>query len=642
MKRFISFLMMLSLLTTMIAGSFSSSAQQLNKERKTQAPFAPPRARSQEFLDKLPPNIRRGGTPEAKAAWDQLTPEQREVVKAKVNAIFEEARAKAVREKGQMTGNGRPGGAARKTWKDIIQLKKNGTEVDSTTVFTNQNGEQRQFSSKERESVSALEAAPSQARRSNKNSQTSGAMLQHRNSMLSISSTSAPGAPASGKALWNKSGSRTETAFAHAPRAAAMRQQTSPPKTVDQFVADFYQGALGRQPSPTEAAQKSNELAQSQAQGLSQLIVTGKSLGYMLFQSQEYVNRGRSDRDYVYDLYKAWLQREPDQSGWDFWTGGVGRDGRAAVLEAFAVCGEFQDLLASLYNAASYDADSDYLTDHFEDRLADAFTPFYHISGYEVDQFATFNNSVPQTVKQRLGQTPISHYRVQPLGFDYNYYGQLVSVLRIDYLTLWDHDSGLVTGGACDAFPGLNSLEGMQAHDLDNERSAVLVAAPVWGYYYNTDPMAYSAYSYFTTAHEDTLTDKTRYYDYPDNPVPAGWHIHLASSLYKHGTYAFNPDYLPIVPDYIIYGAIAGVDYACYRWTWGNGYFGWQDLACLAAMYYAYGVFYGCAVERFIDLGGQYADRRINVGEPNSPINGSGFIQDDSHKLYSKLVNPVF
>lgn len=40
--------------------------------------------------------------------------------------------------------------------------------------------------------------------------------------------------------------------------------------------------------------------------------------------------------------------------------------------------------------------------------------------------------------------------------------------------------------------------------------------------------------------------------------------------------------------------------------------------------------FYGCAIDRFSDQGGMFADanRRINVGELNRPINGSGFIQD--------------
>ena len=62
-------------------------------------------------------------------------------------------------------------------------------------------------------------------------------------------------------------------------------------------------------------------------------------------------------------------------------------------------------------------------------------------------------------------------------------------------------------------------------------------------------------------------------------------------------------------------------------------------------MYYAYGLFYGCAVERFVDQGGRFADLRINVGEPNNPINGALFIQNDStesFRLYSKLVNRVF
>ena len=54
---------------------------------------------------------------------------------------------------------------------------------------------------------------------------------------------------------------------------------------------------------------------------------------------------------------------------------------------------------------------------------------------------------------------------------------------------------------------------------------------------------------------------------------------------------------------------------------------------------------YGCAVERFIDQGGSIANIQINVGEPNNPINGALFIQNDtpqSFHLYSKLVNPVF
>ena len=56
-------------------------------------------------------------------------------------------------------------------------------------------------------------------------------------------------------------------------------------------------------------------------------------------------------------------------------------------------------------------------------------------------------------------------------------------------------------------------------------------------------------------------------------------------------------------------------------------------------------VFYGCLVERFANQGGMSAPTRINVGEPNQPINGCGFIRDDrgeSGYLYQKLLTPVF
>ena len=289
------------------------------------------------------------------------------------------------------------------------------------------------------------------------------------------------------------------------------------------------------------------------------------------------------------------------------------------------------------------DADADGLPESFENSVADSFTPFYHVSAYETDNFATFVNSPTQTVAQRLGPNPFSHFGVKPLGFAYNYWGQLVSVLRIDYLTLWDHDSGIVTGGNCAAFPGLTDITGAigQGHEFDNERSAVLVAAPVSSYTYNLNPSAYSAYSYYTAAHEFAPNDKSAYADFPTNPIPAGWHIHLALALSKHSTYTFNPDYLPLAPDYAIAGALAAVDYYCYRSVFDYD-FGWNDLACLAAQYYINGLLFECAVERFFDQGGRYADTRINVGDPNHPLNGATFIQDNTHGLRDKFDIPIF
>jgi len=118
--------------------------------------------------------------------------------------------------------------------------------------------------------------------------------------------------------------------------------------TMDQFVKNFYQGALNRQPNATELSAWTDQLRQAYSQGQTQLLGTAKYLGRQLFKSQEYINRGRVDRDYVYDLYKGFLQREPDQSGWDNWTTQVGINGRDAVRQGFEESPEFATKVASL------------------------------------------------------------------------------------------------------------------------------------------------------------------------------------------------------------------------------------------------------------------------------------------------------
>jgi RHS repeat-associated protein len=66
-----------------------------------------------------------------------------------------------------------------------------------------------------------------------------------------------------------------------------------------------------------------------------------KSLGVSLFTSQEYINRPRNDTEFVYDLYKAYLYREPDSGGWTFWVSQVALNGRNQVRLAFDLAPEF-------------------------------------------------------------------------------------------------------------------------------------------------------------------------------------------------------------------------------------------------------------------------------------------------------------
>ena len=206
--------------------------------------------------------------------------------------------------------------------------------------------------------------------------------------------------------------------------------------------------------------------------------------------------------------------------------------------------------------------------------------------------------------------------------------------MRIDYLSIWDHDSGLVGGGACayNLF-GLNDIVGqLGSHNLDNERSAALVAAQVQDYTYSTSPSAYYAYDFYTAAHEGTLADQSRYHT-PAQPVPAGGHIELGLTLSKHGTYTANVNGLPLTPFYIIDGVFATLDY-----YYATGQITYGTYSILLAL--AFDVFYACVIERFTEQGGVFANRYTNVGEPNHPINEAGFIQAAGPN--SKLTAPLW
>src|SRR5438270_177287 len=73
-----------------------------------------------------------------------------------------------------------------------------------------------------------------------------------------------------------------------------------------------------------------------------------------LFNSEEYGNRSRTNQEFVTDLYAAYLLREPDQAGYDFWLSVLvndnnqGIDGRAHLIRAFAESTEFANLIGGL------------------------------------------------------------------------------------------------------------------------------------------------------------------------------------------------------------------------------------------------------------------------------------------------------
>lgn len=83
-------------------------------------------------------------------------------------------------------------------------------------------------------------------------------------------------------------------------------------------------------------------------EGQGSLVLATRELGKTIFESAEYVGRGRTAQEYVYDLYKTFLMRDPDQPSWNNWTSVVGTYGHEHVRRGFDESGEFVTLIGSI------------------------------------------------------------------------------------------------------------------------------------------------------------------------------------------------------------------------------------------------------------------------------------------------------
>lgn len=110
---------------------------------------------------------------------------------------------------------------------------------------------------------------------------------------------------------------------------------------LEDYVKNFYQSALNRQPNSTELSSWLSSLRAAYLQGQWQFHDEMRNLGRTLFTSQEYLNRGRTNSEFVYDLYKAFLYREPDADGFAYWVSVVPINGRDNVRLGFELAVEF-------------------------------------------------------------------------------------------------------------------------------------------------------------------------------------------------------------------------------------------------------------------------------------------------------------
>ena len=116
----------------------------------------------------------------------------------------------------------------------------------------------------------------------------------------------------------------------------------------DQFIQNFFSLALARSATYDETLYWNYLFRAAYNESAASVKHAAIEFGRTLFESAAYAARNRSAHDYVYDLYKTYLMRDPDATGWANWEATVATSGREYVRRGFEECGEFATLLASL------------------------------------------------------------------------------------------------------------------------------------------------------------------------------------------------------------------------------------------------------------------------------------------------------
>lgn len=131
------------------------------------------------------------------------------------------------------------------------------------------------------------------------------------------------------------------------PRAVLHPSRTDTPE----FVVNFYQAALGRDPDPWEqyfAVNRLNNVINNPTARLNEARAIGRELFAVEDPWSEHSLRGLTNQQYVEALYLGYLQRFGEPGGVAFWTNNTAQHGRVATRNAFELSGEFSDYVNSL------------------------------------------------------------------------------------------------------------------------------------------------------------------------------------------------------------------------------------------------------------------------------------------------------
>jgi YD repeat-containing protein len=123
----------------------------------------------------------------------------------------------------------------------------------------------------------------------------------------------------------------------------------------DQFAQNFLQWGFGRSPYDNESTYWTDIMRAAYQQGQTSMLMALTEFGMTVFESAQYVGRGRTNPQYVSDLYHAYLMRAPEpcnqndlSCGPNYWAQVCDSLGREAVRKAFEESGEFHTIVATL------------------------------------------------------------------------------------------------------------------------------------------------------------------------------------------------------------------------------------------------------------------------------------------------------
>ncbi len=132
-------------------------------------------------------------------------------------------------------------------------------------------------------------------------------------------------------------------------------------RTPHMFIEDAFDAAFQRESTPIEYNQWFNRITNAKALGSAELLLEAKFLEREIFASAEYSNRYRSDVEFIYDVFWAYLYRDPTEAETQSWLAYLrslppfmGEDvKRDNLIWEFEMSPEFQDVLGRLVDPST-------------------------------------------------------------------------------------------------------------------------------------------------------------------------------------------------------------------------------------------------------------------------------------------------